>query len=276
MAVAREGSVTRASERVHLSQPAVSAHVKALEDALGLALFDRTPKGMTLTPDGQRLLARAEDAIAAHQALVDEAARIKGSVRGRLRLGAGSTSNHEAVGRLVTRLAERFPDVEVVLKHGTSAETLAGLRTGALDAGFYNDAGTPDADLTTHAVSQFTIFVAAAPGRVARDWKALAALPWIYPSASACCTQTAERLFAKHRFQPARVISVDRPDLIRTLVASGIGVGLLHADVAEQARAAGEAELLFECDARVNVLFAHLARRAEDPLIAAATALVRG
>lgn len=54
--VAREGSVTRASDVLHLSQPAVSAHIKAMEDGLGLSLFERTPRGMSLTQDGQRQL----------------------------------------------------------------------------------------------------------------------------------------------------------------------------------------------------------------------------
>src|SRR5207237_3000722 len=86
VAVAREGSITRASEVLHLSQPAVSAHIKAIEDALGLALFERTPRGMSLTHDGQRLLAKAEQALAVHQELMDEATRIKGHLTGTLRL----------------------------------------------------------------------------------------------------------------------------------------------------------------------------------------------
>jgi Bacterial regulatory helix-turn-helix protein, lysR family len=53
VAVVREGSITRASELLHLSQPSVSAHIKAVEDALGLSLFDRTPKGMSLTREGR-------------------------------------------------------------------------------------------------------------------------------------------------------------------------------------------------------------------------------
>ena len=108
IAVARQGSITRASELLHLSQPAVSAHIKAIEDALGLSLFDRTPKGMSLTADGQRLRAKAEQTIAAHQELMDEATRSKGRLAGKLRLGAGSNSNNEAVGRLLTVLSERF------------------------------------------------------------------------------------------------------------------------------------------------------------------------
>ncbi len=278
VAVAREGSITRASELLHLSQPAVSAHIKALEDTLDLSLFERTARGMTLTADGQRLLAKAEQTLGAHQDLMDEATRIKGRLTGKLRFGAGSNSSHEAVGRLLTILSERSPDVEVALKHGTSADVLTGIRNGSLDAGFYNEAGDPDPDLTTIEVSTFTTYVAAPPGRVAAseplDWRALADVPWIYPASSACCGQTAESLFKAHHIRPKRIISVDRELVTRTLIAGGIGVGLLHSDTAKDARARGEVDLVFESPTLVRVLFAHLASRANDPLLAAATSIM--
>lgn len=144
--VAREGSVTRASEVLHLSQPAVSAHIKTMEEGLGLNLFERTPRGMSLTRDGERLLAKAEQTLAAHQELMDEAARNRGELTGRLRIGAGTNSNNEAIGRLLTELSARRPGIEVILRHGTSAEILAGIRGGSLEAGFYNDPGEPAAD----------------------------------------------------------------------------------------------------------------------------------
>ena len=233
---------------------------------------------MSLTPDGERLLAKAEQILAAHQDLMGEAARIKGGLSGKLRLGAGSNSNHEAIGRLLTTLSERCPDVEVALAHGTSVDILAGIRNGSLDAGFYNEAGEPEPDLTTLEVSQFGIWLVAPPGLVAvsepLDWKALADVPWIYPTSSACCGRTAESLFKTNRVRPKRIISVDREDVTRTLIAGGIGVGLLHADTAKAAQARGEVELLFESQTLVRVLFAHLASRAQDPLLAAATAII--
>jgi DNA-binding transcriptional LysR family regulator len=188
IAVAREGSITRASERLHLSQPAVSAHIKAIEDALDLTLFDRTARGMSLTVDGQRLLAKAEQTLGAHQELMEEATRIKGKLSGKLRLGANSNSDNAAVGRLLTVLSERYPEVEVVLKHGTSGENLTALRAGSLDAAFYNEAAEPADDLATNEVSRFRIFVVASPGLVSSppDWKILADMPWIYPAASGC------------------------------------------------------------------------------------------
>lgn len=280
VAVARERSITRAAELLHLSQPAVSAHIKAIEDTLGLTLFDRTSRGMILTRDGERLLPRAEQTLAAHRALMDEAARTRGRLAGQLRLGAGSNSNNEAVGRLLTVLSERCPDVEVALRHGTSLEVLQGLRNGTLDAGFYNEPGEPDPELTTVEVSRFGIHVVAPPGLVAaRDplnWQALAELPWIYPTASACCGRAAEELFRVHQFRPQRILSVDREDVTRTLITSRVGVGLLHTDTATAAQRRGELELLFTAPTPVRVLFAHLTSRAADPLLAEASAILRG
>ncbi|MFO0746709.1 MAG: LysR family transcriptional regulator [Myxococcota bacterium] len=279
VAVARERSITRASEVLHLSQPAVSAHIKALEDTLGLTLFERTPRGMSLTRDGERLVLKAEEALAAHQAFMDEATRMKGHLTGKLRLGAGSNSNHAIIGRLLTTLAERHPAVEVHLRHGTSLDILASIRNGSLDAGLYNEAGEPEPDLATLEVSRFSIFVVATPGLVAvaepLEWGALAELPWIYPTASACCGRTAEGLFRANRVRPKRIISVDREDLTRTLVAGGRGVGLLHAETAKEAAARGEVELVLESQPAVRVLFAHLASRAQDPLLSAATSILR-
>ncbi|MBX7078299.1 MAG: LysR family transcriptional regulator [Nannocystaceae bacterium] len=279
VAVARERSITRASELLHLSQPAVSAHIKAIEDGLGLALFERTSRGMVLTFEGERLLVKAEETLAAHRALMSEAQRLKGRPSGKLRLGANGSADTVMIGRLLATLSDRNPEIEVVLRHGTSAEILAGIRNGSLDAGFYNESGEPDAELSTLEVARFTIHVAVAPGAVvptgAVDWRALAELPWIYPAASACCGRTAERLFESHGFRPQRVISVDREDVTRSLVAAGLGVGLLHADHAHAASERGEVALLFEAQPAVRVMFASLRRRADEPLLRTVIAMLR-
>jgi DNA-binding transcriptional LysR family regulator len=279
VAVARERSITRASEQLHLSQPAVSAQIKALEDELGLHLFERTPRGMSLTSEGERILAKSERALAAQQELVAEATRIKGQVGGKLQLGVGGSSNKDAIGYLITVLAERYPGVEVALKHGSSQDVLAGVRNGSMDAGYYNEADVPDPDLDTLEVARFRIHLAAAPGLIASaaspDWRALAELPWIYPTSSTCCSHAAEALFKQHQFRPQRVISVDRGSVTRSLIASGLGLGLLHADVAKDAAARGEVELLHEMDRPVRILFVTLASRAQEPLVAAASSVVR-
>jgi DNA-binding transcriptional LysR family regulator len=210
--------------------------------------------------------------------LLEEASRIKGNLTGRLRLGACSSLSNEAVGHLLTTLTQRYPDVEVTFKHGTSVEIAANLRNGSLDAGYYNEAAEPDTELSTLEVSQFKVYLSASPGLVSPplDWKAIADIPWIYPTSSACCAQAAESLFRLHQIRPKRVISVDRESLTQTLVASGMGVGLLHEGSARAAEARGEVTLLSAAPKSVRVLFAHLKNRTEDPLLGALKQIIEG
>lgn len=276
--VAREGSITRASERLYLSQPAVSAHIKAIEETLGITLFERTPRGMSLTGDGQRLLAKAEQTLGAHRELIDEATRIKGRLTGTFRFGGGSNSSTAAVGRLLIELADRHPGVDVEIQHGTSLDILNGIRDGSLDAGIYNEADEPDTDLSTIEVSRFGIYLAAPSGLVAitqpLDWQALGELPWIYPNCNSCCGRAAEELFRQHQFRPKRIISVDRESVTRTLIAGGVGVGLLHTKSAKDAQAGGEVDLICEAHKSVRVLFAHLQERAQEPLLSAVNSIL--
>jgi molybdate transport repressor ModE-like protein len=280
VAVAREGSITRASERLHLSQPAVSAHIKAIEDTLGLSLFERTPRGMSLTGDGQRLFAKAEQILAAHRELLEEATRIKGRLTGKLRLGTASNSSTEPLGRLLTVLAERCPELEVTVQHGTSVELLNGLRNGSLDAGFYNETGEPGAELSTLEIERFDIYLVAPPGLVAvsqpLDWEALAQLAWICPTSGSCCGQAAESLFKAHQIRPRQLISIDRESVTRTLVAGGVGVGLLHEKTARDAQANGEVELVCDTQTPGRALFAQLAARLQDPLLRVVSSIISG
>ena len=78
----------------------------------------------------------------------------------------------------------------------------------------------------------------------------------------------------KHQIRPKQIISIDRESVTRTLIAGGVGVGLLHADTAKDAQTCGEVELVYEIQQPVRVLFAHLASRAQDPLLSAVSSIL--
>ena len=115
VAVAREGSITRASEILSLSQPAVSAHIKTMKDNLTLVLFEHTSRGMSLTVQGKKVLAKAEQGLAVHRDLLEEAGWIKSRVSGAFRLGSNRSTNAQVMGKLLTRLSETCPDIEMAL-----------------------------------------------------------------------------------------------------------------------------------------------------------------
>ena len=85
--VAELGHLTKAAERLHVSQPAVSGQIRSLEESLGVELFIRGPGGMSLTEAGAHLLPLAEKVLQDVQALRDEVQSMKGQVQGTVRVG---------------------------------------------------------------------------------------------------------------------------------------------------------------------------------------------
>ncbi|MEI8634384.1 substrate-binding domain-containing protein [Vibrio sp. PP-XX7] len=167
----------------------------------------------------------------------------------------------------------------MALQHGASAEVLDGIRQGNLDVGFYSEAGVPDPSLSTWEVGHFGIYLAAAPGVIDLsqpiDWKVLEGQPWICPAASTCCGKVAEHLFRLHDIRPEKMISVDRENVTRTLIAGGVGIGLLHTSTAQEARLLGEVELICEAQKSAKILCVYRQRRANEPLLNAVTAILR-
>jgi DNA-binding transcriptional LysR family regulator len=136
-AVAELGHVTRAAERLHISQPALSAQIKALEDELEVALFERTSSGMVLTTAGRRLLAEAEKVLTAAQALRAQAHALKGALAGTVRIGTVSDPAFIRIGQFLNAAVERHPLLQVELHQEVSGDAFEQVRRGELDASFY-------------------------------------------------------------------------------------------------------------------------------------------
>ncbi|MFB9886716.1 LysR family transcriptional regulator [Balneatrix alpica] len=272
--VAQEGSITRASESLHLSQPAVSAHIKALEDSLGLLLFERHAQGMLLTPQGEQLVAKAELILQAHQQLLLEATRLKGELKGELRLGASSHAQPAYLGQLLLRLAQQYPELHVELRHYSQRSALLlDLDKGRLDAAFCHDQEPSPAKLISQEVACQGIFLAAPPSwdilQPPLDWSALQARPWILPSDNSGCGQAAENLFQQLGWRPQQIIRSDREAITLQLIQAEAGLGLLHADTARLAETAGQVCLLHLLPGALRLHLVYPRQRQQDVLIQA-------
>lgn len=129
-------SISRAARRLGISQPALSRQLRALEHAVGLSLFDRSARGVTLTPAGVSLAGDTPALLAAAERLVREVQRIKRSLEGRCMIGTVATAAASALlTRVMARCAELFPNLEVVVNEIPSAEQRPALVSATIDLG---------------------------------------------------------------------------------------------------------------------------------------------
>jgi DNA-binding transcriptional LysR family regulator len=281
--VAREGNLTRAAVQLHLTQPAVSLQIKHLQETLGVALFTRTSHGLSLTRDGQALLPHAERALVAAADVERAAQSLRHEVRGRLRIGTILDPAFLRLGGFLKQLVETWPHIETALRHGMSGWVLEQIRAGELDVGYY--IGLPSDDTRDgpafHAVTltQFQYRVLAPAGwkdrvKGARDWRSLAALPWIWTPPASAHNRLLSRCFGAAGVKPVKVAEVDQEPSMLDLVKSGVGLTLAR-DATAIAEAHAHALTIVEgITVPTQLSFVTLEARKDEPAIAAALTLI--
>jgi DNA-binding transcriptional LysR family regulator len=131
--VADLGTVTLASQRLHLSQPALSRQIADLEEALKVQLFDRVGRRLVLSSAGQQLLGDCRGLLGASRALVDRAASLRSGDTGVLRVGLSPQQMESVVSAFLPMYAEAHPRVTVQVMEGNGSEVLRWLEEGDID-----------------------------------------------------------------------------------------------------------------------------------------------
>ena len=129
-AIADAGGFARAAARVHLSQPALSRQIRALEEELGVPLFDRIGRRVQLTSEGEDLLRRSRRLLAEAESLGERARSLKGGQTGILRVGATPQVIENLLSSFLTRYRARHPGVEVHLVEDGGVRLAARLERG--------------------------------------------------------------------------------------------------------------------------------------------------
>lgn len=270
VATARTGHLTRAAERLFLSQPAASAQLKALEQDFGLPLFVRHSAGLELTAAGRHLLVRAESLLLDADALLAEARKLTGKVAGKLRIGAASDPQALRIGEVLSLLARRHPLLETSVQQRNSAGCYEALRAGELDAGFalrlHVDASLA---LTELCGLDYVVAAPAAWQAQLQPWtlQASAALLWVLPPAGSAHEQMLQQLFGNQATELRPAVRVDNEHMIRHCVARGVGLSLVAEHAARQAEQRGDVVVAWDQRVAARLVYAHVAERASDPLI---------
>ncbi|MEV4429915.1 LysR family transcriptional regulator [Streptomyces sp. R-07] len=133
VAVAEEGSLTRAAERLYVSQPALTKQIKHLEAQLGARLFTRSKAGMTLTEPGRVLAGRTTELLAALSRTLQEVKAAAGREERVLRVGYLASAANEDTRPIVEEFGRRRPDWRVAMRQSSWSDPTAGLATGDVD-----------------------------------------------------------------------------------------------------------------------------------------------
>lgn len=146
VAVAETHSFTRAAERLRISQPGLSASIRALERDLGTPLLERTTRRVVVTPAGTVLLESARRALEEFESVRRRLDDIAGLTAGSLALGVVQTFTSVDVPALLADVCRRHTGIQVTLREAPTAELLRSVQAGELDMAFValDDTGLPD------------------------------------------------------------------------------------------------------------------------------------
>lgn len=151
VAVAEEGHITRAAERLGIQQPPLSKQIRNLEDEIGAPLFRRTPRGVVLTDVGAVFLKDSERLLSDVERAVARAKRTARGEAGRICVGLTSSATfYPLIQRVIRTFRETAPNVSLELRELASAEQIDALKAEELDVGFIRTAAPKDAGITVY------------------------------------------------------------------------------------------------------------------------------
>ena len=232
-AVAASGSVSAGAQRLHLSQSAVSKQLGEFEQALGVLLFDRLPRGMRLTEAGRLLQGYANNLVAV-EAEAEAAIRdLKLGVRGRLRIGASRTVGAYIMPALLAQFRRRYPDVELFLQVDSTAVIEQRLIASELDIGFTE--GIVGSELLEYRVfaSDELVLIAAPTHPITRTQPApLAAViqqPLLMHEVGSGTRAVTEKAFSARKITLRPSMTLASTEAIKHTVATGVGIAVLSA-----------------------------------------------
>jgi len=242
--IAATRNLTRAAERLNLSQSALSSQIRLLEEELNVHLFHRSARGMDLTDGGRILHSHAEDVVRAAESMRERAVELSGRNFGTCRIGLNTDGTFLRVSRLSRALTTALPDINVVFVSSQTIRTPEMLRQGLIDIGFFFGK-CPDRAIETVAVTSFRVAIvipdSILPEGSPLDWKTAASLPWIWSVCDCPYYGIVQEKFDREGLSPQKVVDAMDEGVVRELVLDGQGLAILREDEAEAVARQGTA-----------------------------------
>ena len=246
--VAKCGSLTKAAEELYISQPAVSQSVKQLENQLGITLFNRTHRGMELSAQGGKLIfPEVERALGLLYEAENRIAEMKTSATGVIRIGASETIFKYFLADKIVDFHERFPAVKIELMEDFTPDTIEKLKANKCDVAFVNLPIEVSAELTLrgNCMRLNDIFIAGNKFEELEDkptmsLSKLKKYPLILMDKNTVARRSLDNFLGAHGVELQPSIEVGSWDLMKRLVARGMGIGVIPKEYASRQLGEGE------------------------------------
>src|SRR5262249_13585569 len=231
-AVAEAGSFTLAASRVHLTQSAVSVHIRQLEDELGTPLFLRVNKKLFLTDAGRALLSHAETILRAHDEARAELTALSHPTSGRLYIGVASTAiTVQPLPEILSEVKRRHPALDISVLGGTSAWIVGQILEGEIDVGLVS-LPVETSDVLTETLRSDQLVAALKPDHALARSRQITAEqltgePLILGEKGGNTRRLIDLFFEKSNLEPKVAMELKRTEAIIKMVERGFGVTIL-------------------------------------------------
>lgn len=276
--VAKLGHITKAAETLHVTQPAVTGQIKALEQELGLALFDRGHGRITLTKAGELLLPEAERTLSVYHAMLGKAKEIKGVITGRVLIGTLGDPDFLRLGSFLNGLLAALPLLEIKTRSVPAEAILDCVASGEFAAGFYigavnngNVASLPLRGIRYRIVAP----LAFAQTLSGCGWREIATMPWIGAPEKSHIHQLMNTMFGRQGISPNIVVETDELTSPHSLVRAGVGLSLMREDLALLAAEREEVVIWSHGTVDTQLSFLYAATSEFEPIIVGMLSVLR-
>lgn len=232
--VAETKSFSKTSEIVHLTQPAVSLQIQALEEYYETKLFDRTSNSIALSPSGEVLYKYAKYILALYAAAEKEIGKMTGHTKGSVTIGASTTIGNHILPNVIFNFKKTYPKVKMNVYIENTKKIMDLLNTGTIEMGLV-EGEMSKYKVTIEPVIQDELFIIVPPNHMWAKKKTISIAelskePFIFREEGSGTRQVTEKYFSSHGIKIRDVsltITLGSTEAIKEAVESGIGVSIV-------------------------------------------------
>lgn len=249
--VAKEGNITKASERLYISQPAVSEAIRELEGQLNQKLFHRKNKGVELTGFGKILFEKVKGIIGDLDEIEEMGRKYDKLAVGQIKIGVASANLNQLMSRVLTSFAKSHPSVNIETKNDNTEELVSLLDKGSIDVAFvdYFDG----CERAYNIVSEYNIFYRIIGSKHYKnlysgeniDIEHFPTEELILPNKSNSSRKLIEDYFKKNKMTLSPKYELDNYTLLYDFVKRGLGIAFVNTEFYKDRIEKHEVEIIY-------------------------------